>query len=209
MVRAAPREGFSLLEILVALAVFGLAAMALLNLSGESVRTAARVQDRTLGGIVADLEATMSGFSGGIAGGAAVVGLVGLNRSYPEADVAQYLNESGRGMLAASQADCLLDAAIAYPFLDAAALEAWPGSITNNTELSKVVRMASPLFRPGVPAVPVLLHHAVADEFAPIGSARASPSRRRTPAKSKSSSTRRCSPSRCAGKSRAPSSSAR
>lgn len=54
MADVAPREGFSLLEILVALAVFGLAAMALLNLSGESVRTAARVQDRTLGGIVAD-----------------------------------------------------------------------------------------------------------------------------------------------------------
>ena len=54
MAEAAPREGFSLLEILVALAVFALAAMALLNLSGESVRTAARVQDRTLGGIVAD-----------------------------------------------------------------------------------------------------------------------------------------------------------
>ncbi|MEV4153133.1 lipase family protein [Nocardia salmonicida] len=132
-----------------------------------------RLAGVALGGIVADLEATMAGFSGGIAGGAAVVGLVGLNRSYPEADVAQYLNESGRGMLAASRADCLLDAAIEYPFLDAAALEAWPGSITNNTELSKVVRMASPLFRPGVPAVPVLLHHAVADEFAPIGSARA------------------------------------
>lgn len=54
MAEVAPREGFSLLEILVALAVFALAAMALLNLSGESVRTAARVQDRTLGGIVAD-----------------------------------------------------------------------------------------------------------------------------------------------------------
>lgn len=54
MGEAGPREGFSLLEILVALAVFALAAMALLNLSGESVRTAARVQDRTLGGIVAD-----------------------------------------------------------------------------------------------------------------------------------------------------------
>lgn len=48
------RDGFSLIEVLVALAVFALAAMALLNLSGESVRSAARVQDRTLGGIVAD-----------------------------------------------------------------------------------------------------------------------------------------------------------
>ncbi|WP_243654915.1 lipase family protein [Nocardia alba] len=126
-----------------------------------------------LGGVVADLEATMAGFSGGIAGGAVVVGLVGLDRSYPDADVAQYLNETGRAMLAASRADCVPNAAFAYPFLDAAALEAWPGSITNNPELSQVVRRASPLFRPGVPGVPVLLHHAVADEFAPIDSARA------------------------------------
>jgi hypothetical protein len=126
-----------------------------------------------LGGTVADLESTMSGFSGGIAGGAAVVGLVGLNRSYPDADVAQYLNESGRAKLAASQHDCLLDAALRYPFLDAAELEAWPGSITNNPALSEVVRGASPLFRPGAPTVPVLIHHAIADEFAPIDSARA------------------------------------
>lgn len=132
-----------------------------------------RVSGVALGGIVADLESTMSGFNGGIAGGAAVVGLAGLNRSYPEADVAQYLNESGREKLAASQADCLHDAAIAYPFLDAAALEAWPGSITDNAELSKVVRKASPLFRPGAPAAPVLIHHAVGDQFAPIDGARA------------------------------------
>lgn len=117
-----------------------------------------------LGGIVADLEAAMSGFSSGIAGGGTVVGLVGLNRSYPDADVARYLNESGRAMLAASRTDCLLDAALAYPLLDAAALEAWPGSITNNPELSEVVRRASPLFRPGAPGVPVLVYHAVADE---------------------------------------------
>ena len=39
--------------------------------------------------------------------------------------------------------------------------------------MSRVVRRASPLYRAGVPAAPVLIHHAVADEFAPIGSARA------------------------------------
>jgi general secretion pathway protein I len=48
------RDGFTLIECLVALAVFGLAAMALLNLSGESTRSAARVETRTLGGVVAD-----------------------------------------------------------------------------------------------------------------------------------------------------------
>lgn len=49
----AARDGFSLLELLVALAVFGLAAVALLNLQGESTRNQARIETRTLAGIVA------------------------------------------------------------------------------------------------------------------------------------------------------------
>ena len=48
------RAGFTLIELLVALAVFSLAAMALLNLSGENTRSAARVETRTLGGVVAE-----------------------------------------------------------------------------------------------------------------------------------------------------------
>lgn len=48
------RQGFSLVELMVALAVFSLAALALLNLAGENTRSAARVEDRTLGGVVAD-----------------------------------------------------------------------------------------------------------------------------------------------------------
>ena len=48
------RAGFTLIEMLVALAVFGLAAMALLNLTGENTRSAARVETRTLGGVVAE-----------------------------------------------------------------------------------------------------------------------------------------------------------
>lgn len=50
----AERSGFTLIEMLVALAVFSLAAMALLNLSGENTRSAARVETRTLGGVVAE-----------------------------------------------------------------------------------------------------------------------------------------------------------
>lgn len=48
------REGFTLVEMLVALAVFSLSALALLNLAGENTRSAARVEMRTLGGVVAD-----------------------------------------------------------------------------------------------------------------------------------------------------------
>ncbi|WP_284223764.1 type II secretion system minor pseudopilin GspI, partial [Brevundimonas denitrificans] len=52
--RGPDKKGFTLIELLVALAVFSLAALALLNLSGENTRSAARVETRTLGGIVAE-----------------------------------------------------------------------------------------------------------------------------------------------------------
>lgn len=54
MVRRRCRAGgFSLLELLVALAVFSLVVLALLNLAGESIRTAVIVEERVLAGIVA------------------------------------------------------------------------------------------------------------------------------------------------------------
>lgn len=53
MRRAADR-GFTLLEMLVALAIFSLAVIALLNLSAQSLRTAALVEDRALAGVVAE-----------------------------------------------------------------------------------------------------------------------------------------------------------
>ncbi|MDH5824141.1 type II secretion system minor pseudopilin GspI [Luteimonas sp. RD2P54] len=52
--RGLRERGFSLLEMLVALAVFGLVVIALLNLSGESIRTAAIVEERVLAGVVAE-----------------------------------------------------------------------------------------------------------------------------------------------------------
>lgn len=53
---AGPRApgGFSLLEMLVALAVLALVVLSLLNLAGESTRTAAIVEERVLAGIVAE-----------------------------------------------------------------------------------------------------------------------------------------------------------
>lgn len=53
-IRPKSGDGFTLIEMLVALAVFALAAMALLNLAGESTRSAVRVEARTLGGVVAE-----------------------------------------------------------------------------------------------------------------------------------------------------------
>lgn len=47
-------SGFTLLELLVALAIFSLAVVALLNLAGENTRAAALVQERVMGGVVAE-----------------------------------------------------------------------------------------------------------------------------------------------------------
>lgn len=47
-------RGFSLIELLVALAVFALVIVGLLNLAGESVRTAVHVEESVLASIVAD-----------------------------------------------------------------------------------------------------------------------------------------------------------
>jgi general secretion pathway protein I len=51
-----PRDvnGFSLIEVLVALAVFSLAAMALLNLAGENTRAATAIETRALASVVAE-----------------------------------------------------------------------------------------------------------------------------------------------------------
>jgi len=62
-------RGFTILEMLVALAVLSLGAMALLNLAGENTRTAALLQSRLFAGIVADnraVEALTSAVAPGI-----------------------------------------------------------------------------------------------------------------------------------------------
>ncbi len=52
--RRAAEQGFTLLEVLVALGVFSLAAVALINLAGQNTRSAGIVEARTLAAIVAE-----------------------------------------------------------------------------------------------------------------------------------------------------------
>lgn len=47
-------RGFSLIEMLVAMAVFSLVALAVLNLAGENTRSAVVIEERVLAGVVAD-----------------------------------------------------------------------------------------------------------------------------------------------------------
>jgi general secretion pathway protein I len=51
--KAGWQQGFTLVEVLVALAIFSLAALALLRLQGSALGTAARLDDKTLAAIVA------------------------------------------------------------------------------------------------------------------------------------------------------------
>lgn len=48
------RGGFTLIEVLVALAIFSLMALAMLSLAGQGARAAARSETRILGGVAAD-----------------------------------------------------------------------------------------------------------------------------------------------------------
>jgi general secretion pathway protein I len=50
---ASPEQGFTLIEMLVALAIFSLAALALLRLEGATVKTTGQLQDQALAQIVA------------------------------------------------------------------------------------------------------------------------------------------------------------
>lgn len=50
--------GFTLVEVMVALAVFSLAALALVRLQGVTIATTAQLDERLLGGIVAQNQAT-------------------------------------------------------------------------------------------------------------------------------------------------------
>ncbi|MCW3039160.1 MAG: lipase [Solirubrobacterales bacterium] len=124
-----------------------------------------------LGGVTADLKATFKAFNGGPAGGAVAVALVGLDRSYPEADIPQYLNAAGRRLLVDGSKDCLADAVVRHPLLDIADYESKP-NIIEDPAFSALLTRSSSLGVPGTPTAPVYAYTAEADEFAPIGPAR-------------------------------------
>ncbi len=121
-----------------------------------------------LGGVVADLKATLDAFSGSAFGGALAIGFVGVDRSYPQENLLQYLNAAGKQAVAGSQTDCIDDAAAKYPFASIGQFEAAPG-VVNQPAMTAFLASISPLGFPGTPAAPVYDYHAILDELAPIG----------------------------------------
>ncbi len=154
--------------------------VALFGYSGGSLASslAAQLQARyasglklraiALGGEVADLHATAQGFLNSPAGAAIIVGLIGLNRSYPGANLFRYLNAAGKQLMAANQDDCLPDAIAKYPLFDVSKYEAVPDA-TDAPGVVSAEHKTSPLWLPGAPTAPVYDYHATDDEFAPIG----------------------------------------
>jgi hypothetical protein len=121
-----------------------------------------------LGGEVPDIKATLNAFNGTDAGGGIVVGLVGLDRSYPGWHLEQYLNAAGRQVLAANQSACIADTVASYPFLNISNYVSNP-NFENLPQLTAELHSASPLWIPGTPSAPVYDYHATGDELAPVG----------------------------------------
>jgi hypothetical protein len=127
-----------------------------------------RIAGVALGGFVADVRATMQAFSGGPLGGALAIGFVGVNRSYPQWNLMQYLNAAGREAVAGAQNDCINDAVARYPLASFQQYEAYPG-VLDLPIVNERFRELSPLYLPGTPTAPIYDYHEVLDELAPIG----------------------------------------
>jgi hypothetical protein len=125
-----------------------------------------------LGGVVADLKATFRAFNRPPFGGALVIGIVGLDRSYPEERLQQYLSAAGKRAVADSQHDCINDAINKRPVATAADFEATP-DIVELPQITSFLKRVSPLGFRGTPTAPIYDYHAVNDQLAPIGPARA------------------------------------
>jgi len=124
-----------------------------------------------LGGNNASIRGGLEAFDGSPFGGAIVIGLIGLDRAYPEYHLTDFLNDVGKAKVAASQEDCIADAAIRHPAFRASDALTDPKAL-DGPPWTEVFRRASPLTFPGVPAAPVYDYHATGDELAPIAPSR-------------------------------------
>jgi hypothetical protein len=124
-----------------------------------------------IGGVVGDIDATFHAFNGGVAGGALPMALSGVDRSYPQEHVLQYLNAAGQRTVAASSGDCIADAILRHPFWNISTYGAWPNVIDDPT-LDAFLASISPDTMTSVPTAPVYMYTSLTDEYALIGPTR-------------------------------------
>jgi hypothetical protein len=125
-----------------------------------------------VGGLGADIRASIDAFSGSAFGGAIAMGINGFLRGYPELQLLQYLNARGQQYVAQAAHDCINDAVLRHPFLRIDDVEAVPDAL-DAAPVAAMLRANSPLYIAGVPQVPVYAYQAVHDELAPTPPARA------------------------------------
>ena len=130
-----------------------------------------RLAGVALGGVVADIKATFLAFNGGPAGGALPMALSGVDRSYPQVNVLQDLNEAGRQTVARSAHDCIADAILRYPFWSSNIYGA-RSDVTDDPTLDAFIAGISPDTMTSLPSAPVYLYTSQTDEFALIGPTR-------------------------------------
>ena len=129
-----------------------------------------RLAGVALGGVVADLKATFLAFNGGPAGGAVPMALSGLDRSYPDMNILQYLNGAGRQTVAASAHDCIADGIVRHPFWNIASYESRP-DVIDDPGLTASLTNISPAAMSLAPTGPLYMYTSQTDEFAPLGPA--------------------------------------
>jgi hypothetical protein len=75
---------------------------------------------------------------------------------------------AGRKAVAAVQNDCLLQAAMRFPFASLQKYGAYPG-VESTPGVMDLLHSISPLGIPGTPTAPIYDYHSAVDELAPIG----------------------------------------
>lgn len=125
-----------------------------------------KIAGAALGGVVAEIRATIDSFNAGPVGGAVPMGIAGVDRAWPEADIRSLLTEEGLKKVDASQGDCISDAVIRNPFFDFRDHETVPNAL-DVPRIKTLLESNSPLHL-GTPTVPVFHYHARWDELAPL-----------------------------------------
>lgn len=120
------------------------------------------------GGLPGDIRAVYHAANDSQYGGAIAVLLIGLDRAFPAAHLQRYLNAAGRQAMAASQTDCLADAAARHPNMDFSRHI----SAIGLKRFLDVQWRNSPLKLRGTPAAPIHVYHAVDDDLVPFPPAR-------------------------------------
>jgi hypothetical protein len=180
---AGPQEGYAVLDsIRAALALHpdGLsrhAPVALWGYSGGAFATAWAIRLRAahapdlrltgvaMGGLPADLDATMRNVDGGYGFGLVFGGFIGLDRAYPDAHLGGLLNDRGRAAVKRSSSACTLALVATYALrrLKDYTVSAYP---FDTHPLHAVLVANSPA--PPRTTTPIYSYHATADELVPV-----------------------------------------